>query len=170
MHPHALRHALQTFTYDGAYEDEYFVLIRCPVSKLRQIAQKLKHRMLLDATKLRTAGMRGEDEIYAPFEIASTPSDVTTIKHDPYDYHFIPWSETAEELFVHEHRYTHPTGKIQTRSILDPPSTATPAPTNLPTCRPTDLPTYLCSRGRAQPPVQLNPPHQDHRSTAQASH
>jgi hypothetical protein len=86
---------LEVFGYRGLSGTEIYVLIRCPLETMRQYAEKIDFRMLLDPQVLKETANRGnEKEGIKPFDIADN-REATPLS--PYEYIFCKYSRNVDE-------------------------------------------------------------------------
>jgi hypothetical protein len=92
---------LETISYHGVNSDDIFVLVRAPLDLLRNYADDIDYRMLLDPTELKRIAAEGNaDRHIAPIEITHLP-EVT--EYEPYSFIYGKYSRRMpESLYYRE--------------------------------------------------------------------
>merc|ERR1719181_1789531 len=99
------------------------VKIRCSVKRLKEIAQQFHYMMELDPDRLKEAAAAGTKKIKG-FTIAETPKEITSVRLDPYKYHFLPYnaSKAVEPLFKRhftQNGHSHVFSSIHRIKLID---------------------------------------------------
>jgi len=89
------RNGLDVFAYKGISGTEAYLLIRCSVETLRQYAEAINFRMMLDPTVLKETANKGNQEAgIKPFDIADRPE---ATPYNPYEYIFCKYRQQVDE-------------------------------------------------------------------------